>query len=121
MMPDYEQTGWVFDHGHCKGCRHLKVEQPTDIDPGCQFCEVLDNWRSHSDRCPRVALYKTAFKAARAKLRIEDVLDQHSEAFLDLVGQIIAGTIGDDDIKAGELIRSLYDECADKDAEDAIS
>ena len=118
MMPDYEQTGWVFDHGHCKGCRHLKVEQPTDIDPGCQFCEVLDNWRSHSDRCPRVALYKTAFKAARANLRVEDVLDQHSEAILDLVRQIIAGAyVG---VEGAEL-RSLYEECAAEDAEALIS
>ena len=117
-MNNYQKTEWVFDHGDCKGCSHLQHEAATQLDPECYSCSVLDNWSRHSDRCPRHDQYYEALREALKKLRTEDVILDHSEAFLNLCRQIVAGEYAG---SADDAVRSLYDECALEDAERAIS
>ena len=117
-MNGYRRTEWVLDFGDCKGCSHLVVEKATQTDPGCTSCAVLDNWKEHSDRCPRHDQYYDALRAALVKLRAENVIYDHADAFLDLCRKIVAGEHAG---YADDAVRSLYDECALEDAERAIS
>lgn len=116
-MNNYQKTEWVFDHGDCKGCSHLQHEAATQLDPECYSCSVLDNWSRHSDRCPRLDQYNAAFLKVLCELAPSEVIEDHWERFTALCTQIVEGTLVDDDIRAGEMIRQLYSVTAKEAAE----
>ena len=116
-MNNYQKTEWVFDHGDCKGCSHLQHEAATQLDPECYSCSVLDNWSRHSDRCPRLDQYNAAFLKVLCELAPSEVIEDHWELFTDLCIKIVDGSFSEDDVKAGEAIRSLYAEVAQEEAE----
>ena len=117
MMTDYEKTEWVFDNGDCKGCRYLNHEPETETDPGLSTCQVLDNWTRHSDRCPRMDQFQAAFLGHLKALKAAEVIEDNWERFTALCTQIVEGTLVDDDIRAGEMIRQLYSVTAKEAAE----
>ena len=116
-MNNYQKTEWVFDHGDCKGCSHLQHEAATQLDPECYSCSVLDNWSRHSDRCPRLDQYNAAFLKVLCELAPSEVIEDHWERLTELCTHIVEGTISEDDMKAGEMIRCLYRDVAEEEAE----
>ena len=116
-MNEYQKTEWVFEEGDCEGCSHLHCEPETALDPAVYSCEVLDNWRCHSDRCPRLEQFDKAFAAQLKALKPSEVIEDHWELFTDLCIKIVDGSFSEDDVKAGEAIRSLYAEVAQEEAE----
>ena len=117
MMTDYQRTEWVFDNGDCNRCSHLVTEEATQTDPPCMSCSVLDNWSKHSDRCPRMDQFEAAFLGHLKALKAAEVIEDNWERFTALCTQIVEGTLVDDDIRAGEMIRQLYSVTAKEAAE----
>ena len=117
MMTDYQRTEWVFDNGDCDGCSHLVTEEATQTDPAYVSCSVLDNWSKHSDRCPRMDQFQAAFLGHLKALKAAEVIEDNWERFTALCTQIVEGTLVDDDIRAGEMIRQLYSVTAKEAAE----
>ena len=115
-MNEYQKTEWVFEHGDCEGCHHLHCEPETALDPAVYSCGVLDNWRCHSGRCPRLEQFDKAFQEHLKALKPAEVIEDHWELFTDLCTKIVDGAFSEDDVKAGEAIRSLYAEVAQEEA-----
>lgn len=120
-MNEYQKTEWVFDNGDCEGCSHLQYEPETTLDPESYSCQVLDNWNRYSDRCPRLEQFDKAFQEHLKALKPAEVIEDHWELFTDLCTKIVDGAFSEDDVKAGEALRSLYAEVAQEEAERRMS
>lgn len=120
-MNEYQKTEWVFDNGDCEVCSHLHYEPETALDPAVYSCGVLDNWRCHSDRCPRLEQFDKAFQEHLKGLKPSEVIEDNWEPFMDLCTKIVDGSFSEDDVKAGEALRSLYAEVAQEEAERRMS
>lgn len=116
-MNEYQKTEWVFLHGDCEGCTCLIHEKPTREDPEAFSCTVLDHWEQFSDRCPRLHQFSEAFNDRIRTLKPEYVIEDHWDRFAALCESIIDGSFSEDDVKAGEAIRSLYNDVAWEEAD----
>jgi hypothetical protein len=120
-MNEYQKTEWVFDHGNCEGCHHLMADPGDHHNPASNSCGVLDNWRQHSDRCPRREQFDEAFAAQLKALKPSEVIEDNWQSFVTICTAIVDGSFWEDDVKAGEAIRSLYAEVAQEEAERRMS